>query len=354
MIRRILPLIVLVAFPMIGETCVEQVAELPGGPAAAEYITIAGDIAIVSSRWPPVAWIVDISDPLHPVEMGALPVGSYHGGLAIEGDYAYVAVGWNDEQTGGLSVVSLADLLAPVEVGFAPLEASPKDVEVRWPYAFTVGSSPYSSGLSVIDIRSPWMPIRIGFTSIGYDPGAIAIDSEYAYIGRSGCIWAVPECLPSFEIVDISNPLDPFGLGVLWYLGPRDPAVRDGIVLGWIGSTFGSIDCRDPWTPQILYLDNRGLRGRSGDSMALAGDLAFVTSGRIWPDHVSTMLNIYDIGDPTWPGRVDDIDIPGPGTGIAVSGDYAFVAGGDAGIFVYDVSACGLPTPRRSGGRAGP
>ena len=167
-----------------------------------------------------------------------------------------------------------------------------------------------------------------------------------AYIGRRGCIWAVPECLPSFEIVDISNPLDPFGLGILWYLGPRDPAVRDGIVLGWIGSTFGSIDCRDPWIPQIVYHDNRGKPGRSGDSMALANELAFVTSGKSWYNPSSTVLHIYDIADPSRPRRVGDIDLPGPGTGIAISGDHLFVAAGEEGVLVYDVSACGLPDPR--------
>lgn len=353
-LRLVAAAVFLLVLPSTGLACVEQVAELPDGPAPADDITIAGDLAVVSSRWPPSAWLVDISDPLRPVELSAFPVAPYRGRMAIEGSYAYVAVRGGDDGPDGVSIVSIDDPLSPTEAGFAPLDIQPEDVAVQWPYVYVVGRSGSFSGLTVLDVRAPWMPIRVAMVSIGYDPGSITVAGGYAYVGRRGCPWAVPECGPSFQIVDVSNALDPALLGETWPVGPPAPEFRNGFVLGWTAYGLGVIDCRNPLAPELAYLDYVVPPPWSSSDFELGGGKAYATTYQGLEEPVRSGLYIYDIRNPAWPRRISRHEVPGRGTGVAVTGNHVFVAGGEAGVVVYDAGACGPPAPRRSGGRAGP
>lgn len=344
----------LLVFPSTGLACVDQVAGLPGGPAPADDITIAGDLAVVSSRWAPRAWVVDVSDPLQPVELSAFPVVPYRGRMAIEDGYAYVAVRGGDDGEDGVSIVSIDDPLSPTEVGFAPLDIQPEDVAVQWPYVFAVGESRSFSGLVLLDVRAPWTPIRVAMVEIGYEPYSITVAGGYAYVGRRGCPWAVPECGPSLQIVDVSSPSDPVLLGATWPVGPPEPEFRNGFVLGWTAYGLGVIDCRNPLAPELAYLDYVVPPPWSSSDFELGGGKAYATTYQGLKEPIRSGLYVYDVRNPALPRNIGRREVPGRGTGVAVTGDYVFVAGGEAGIVVYDAGACGLPAPRRTGGRALP
>jgi hypothetical protein len=47
---------------------------------------------------------------------------------------------------------------------------------------------------------------------------------------------------------------------------------------------------------------------------------------------------VIDISDPAQPAEVGSCSTPGPATGVAVRGSYAYVAAGDAGLRVMDIS----------------
>jgi hypothetical protein len=59
-------------------------------------------------------------------------------------------------------------------------------------------------------------------------------------------------------------------------------------------------------------------------------------------------LQVIDVSDPANPRRVGGYDTPGYALGVAVSGNYAYVADYDAGLQVIDVSD--PANPRRVGG----
>ena len=345
----------LLVLPPSGFACVEQVAELPDGPAPADDITIAGDLAVVSSRWPPGAWIVDISDPLVPVELGAFPVAPYRGQMAIEGGYAYVAVWGDDDSPNGVSIVSIDDPLSPQEVGFAPLDIQPKDVAVQWPYVYVVGSGmTVPNGMTVLDVRTPRMPIRVAMVSIGYDPGSITVAGEYAYVRRRGCPWAVPECGPSFQIVDVSNASGPVLLGEMWLWSPSPPVYRSGFILGWTPYGLGVVDCRNPSAPKPAYLDYVDPPPRGSHAFAVGEIKAYATTYQGLVEPFRSGLFVYDIRNPASPRRISTHEVPGRGTGVAVKGEFVFVAAGEMGLVVYVASACGRSASRRFSGRVTP
>jgi hypothetical protein len=75
--------------------------------------------------------------------------------------------------------------------------------------------------------------------------------------------------------------------------------------------------------------------------VAVSGHYAYVAVG-------DAGLLVIDVSDPANPRRVGGYDTPGNALGVAVSGNYAYVADYNAGLQVLDVSD--PANPRRVGG----
>lgn len=327
-------------------------------PGSADYLTVADDLVVVSSSWFGEPRILDISDPDHPVYIGTLPVETLPGRIVVEGSSAYVMAERTDDREAGISIISIADPLNPTEVGFAPTYISPAGVAVQWPYVFAVLDHISFRGLWVFDVRIPWTPIRVGTWNdlSGNHPSSIEVAGDFAYVGRSPCPWAHPMCHSSIQAVDISNISSPVEGGITRAPSPRSPAVSDGFLYGMTVYGLEIVDCRNPSAPELAFLEiiDGPSPYQGGRSMALGNDTAFSTTYQTWNEPFSASLHLFDVKNPTWPRKIGQYEIPGSGMDVGVSGDYVFVAGGDAGLHVYDAGACGLPTPRRSSGRAEP
>ena len=61
--------------------------------------------------------------------------------------------------------------------------------------------------------------------------------------------------------------------------------------------------------------------------MALSGDYVYIATGE-------TGLRIFNVTEPTAPVEVDFYDTPGFAQGVAVVGEYAYIATGDAGVII--------------------
>ncbi|MDI6756244.1 MAG: hypothetical protein QME78_17875 [Thermodesulfobacteriota bacterium] len=76
--------------------------------------------------------------------------------------------------------------------------------------------------------------------------------------------------------------------------------------------------------------------------VAVSGNYAYVADG-------GSGLRIINISDPATPTEAGFYDTPGYAMGVAVSGDYAYVADGDAGLRIYQgygpagVTNCEIP-----------
>ncbi len=72
------------------------------------YVAVSGDHAYVTTQGE--LRVVDVSDPRHPTEVGALTIPT--GDLAVSVGYVFIAAGWD-----GLRMVSVSDPTHPAEVG---------------------------------------------------------------------------------------------------------------------------------------------------------------------------------------------------------------------------------------------
>jgi hypothetical protein len=183
--------------------------------------------------------VISIADPAHPVEVGFLNTPSGIGGIAVCGQYAYMAGGTellvvsvadpanpaivatcNTSSTAvgdvavsrdyayvmdyytGLKVISVADPLHPVEVGHCDLTGAWR-VAVSGSYVCAVGQ--FGLGLSVISVADPANPVKVGsYDMLAEDVNDVDMDGDMAYVavGRSG-----------LRVVSIADPAHPLEVG---------------------------------------------------------------------------------------------------------------------------------------------
>lgn len=145
--------------------------------------------------------VVDVSDPTSPTVAGSVPstLGDFRG-VAVSGNYAYVATGVLDGSAGwgGFEVVDISIASAPVVVGSLYYGQPAHHVAIRDGYAFlpmgipdyywsAVGPSakqPFVlQGLNIIDISVPSMPTLVNGIEAPDDAFGIALAGDYAYVG---------------------------------------------------------------------------------------------------------------------------------------------------------------------------
>ena len=81
--------------------------------------------------------------------------------------------------------------------------------------------------------------------------------------------------------------------------------------------------------------------GGMAQTVAVSGNYAYVADG-------TAGLQVIDVSNPANPKRTGAYDTGGYALGVAVSGNFAYVADGDAGLQVIDIS--NPANPQRVGG----
>ncbi len=293
---------------------------LAGGydtPDVSYGVAISGDYAYVADAYAGLQ-VIDISDPATPTFAGSYNTPGHAYGVAISGDYAYVADG-----PPGLQVIDISDPTAPTFAGNYDTPCSTYCVAISGDYAYAVSGS---CGLQVIDISDPTTPTFAG----NYDtPGSaygVAISGDYAYVadGFSG-----------LQVVDISDPTTPTFAGN--YDTP-DFAYRvtisgDYAYVGDRMSGLQVIDISDPTAPMLAgSYDTPGYAYGVG----ISGDYAYVAD-------VHGGVQVIDISDPTTPMLAGSYDTPGSARDVAIAGDYTYVADWASGLQVIKIAQPVVP-----------
>ncbi len=296
--------------------------------------------------------VIAVADPDHPVELGhCVTPGEAHGVVAV-GNYAYLADG-----DAGLRVIAVADPSYPVEVGHFDTPGSALDVAVANAYAYVADGG---SGLRVIDVVNPAHPTEVGYCDTPGDACGVAVDGNYAYVADGGA---------GLRVISVADPAHPTEVGYCDTPGwAYSVAVYGGYAYVADGdSGLRAISIADPANPVetgqcgASYADN---------DVAVTGDYAYVanecegvrivsvashpvevgrfTPGFVWTDialdgdyaYLLTSplrLVIISVADPEHPSEAGSCATPGEGYGLAVAGDYAYVAS-DSGLNVYSIA----------------
>jgi len=125
---------------------------------------------------------VDVSDPAHPVEVGFYDTPGSAEGVAVLGDYVYVADG-----DAGLRIVDVSDPVHPAEVGFYDTPGYALGVAVLGDYAYVAD---VWMGLRIVDVSDPVHPAEVGFYNTPGSAYGVAVSRGYAYVadGNGGLV----------------------------------------------------------------------------------------------------------------------------------------------------------------------
>lgn len=173
---------------------------------------------------------------------------------------------------------------APDPVGNLPRAGITRDVAVAGGLAVTFVTTGANGTLGVVDVSLASSPVELGTLTVPAAWGRVAVDGTRAYLANW---WG------GVRLVDLSDPMTPRETGVF---DPADPAMR-------------AVD------------------------LALAANHAFVA------DSFGGGLRVVNVANPLWPHEVGWYRL-WSATGVDVRGGLAYLATGDGGLEVVDVSDC--------------
>ncbi|MCK4249879.1 T9SS type A sorting domain-containing protein [candidate division WOR-3 bacterium] len=261
--------------------------------------------------------ILDVSNPANPQPIGSFPTPCYSMANAVDGNYVYIA-----NHLGGLRIISISNPEMPEQISeYSGIWLSVDDVEIYWGYAIYAVLATWD-GLEIVDINDPTNPQMVG--SCGEWLCGIAVDIVTDYYP-----YAYLLCPHKLYAIDISVP--------------NNPVIRDSCTITGLGK---DLFCPYPW--QYLYVAENyyGLRiydryymsevgyydtPGTANGVFVTNDLAYVADG-------DAGLRIVDVTDPTNPQEIGFCDTPDTADKIVVSGSYAYIADGDSGFCVIDIS----------------
>ena len=157
------------------------------------------------------------------------------------------------------------------------------------------------------------------------DIGPLFVDGNYAYIGEAS----------QLSILDISDPTVPRLLGSSEPLKEEPQSIYVSGGYGYVACGYGGLliyDVSDTMQPSRV---GTWQYDRSCNSVFVRGTDAFVAC--------SDCLYTLDVSDPTQPVRRGAACPAGTGEAVYVEGDYAYLADGEGGIQIIDVSDLDWP-----------
>ncbi len=260
--------------------------------------------------------IVDISEPSEPREVGFCDVQGSPEDVEVVGDYCYMAVytGGEDDFRGRLCVINVSDSSRPEEVGSYEFEGRANGIVIADNYCYITEyhrSDPrtYLGSLRVLDVSNPSHPRELGVCDTGPAEG-VAVSGNFCY---------VPVRRIGLRVVDVTSPSNPRVMGSC----ETQSLVYDVAVAGQYCYVacyrdLSLIDVRFPSEPrEVGFLDTRG------STITVSDNYAYLTHGFRTE---ASMLYIVNIGNPLRPSEAGFYNIPGRGSGVAVAGDFAFLA----------------------------
>jgi hypothetical protein len=255
--------------------------------------------------------IVDTHNPSHPQLLGSVPTRQIATGLALVSDLAYVV-----DHLGGLTIIDIADSLAPRQLSYTDIDGILRDVEVNGSYAYIASNE----GLSIYDISDSAAPALIDFRDTFGSIYALAATADYLYLGGDSSLTIVDltsDVLKQVATIETKE--------IVWDIQLHDEYAH--LAMGSRG--MGIIDISEP--SQALMT---GFVYLAGIALGLdsVGELTFVAVG-------DRGLRVVDSSSPGEPLEVGAYRAPGFVWGMDVANGYAYLAADwDGNLHIIDVT----------------
>jgi len=238
--------------------------------------------------------------------------------VALSGNLAYVSGVY-----GLLYILDVSDPTAPYEVGRFDTTDMSRSVAVSGCFAYLTA---YGSldGLWIIDISDPQEPYAVGRYSSFCRVEDIVLSSDFAYA-------YMPAGFMGMRILDTSDPQEPYEVGHWDGLGKtRNVALFGNLAcVAEMDSGLLILDVSSPQAPQEV---GRCSLPSATFSVAVSGDFAYVGGADLFGK-----LRVINVSNPHEPHEAGWVGFRDLGTGVAVSGDFVYVVG-PLGLYVVDAS----------------
>lgn len=259
--------------------------------------------------------IIDVRVPSAPAVVASWTAAAPVRDAAMSQNIAYLALG-----AAGLQIVDLSDPARPVALSMVSGLGVARQVAIASSWAYVAGGT---NGISVVDVSHPTSPSLIGVQPMDYPVSLIAA------LGQRRCVVAGPTKL---EVFDFQDPRKPARIGrFALEEGVAGLCSVDGIALvRTVSSRLFLVDMSHPdqavgWP---VYIDG---------AQAVTVDVR-VRNGLVFLAAASTGLRMLQWIGPSDPARSRVADTPGVARAIRVKGSRCYVADGEAGLQIFDVS----------------
>lgn len=305
------------------------VGSLALDPASKYINAMAGlDDAVYLISDEGILTIVDITDPTAPAikaTLDTMPQGlTKYFGLSVVGNYLFLSGGDMSEGTGEILVVDVSDAELPVVVCELTYSGYINYFHVQGSNAFFSYSS---TSYSVLNISDPTAPVFMGSVTVP-DHEYFAVSGDYAYLlSLSGILY----CL------NFADPLAPDVYGKL-AMETDNAQILALAALGeyaYVNSPNRLDVVQTEFLEASKEVGSTALAGSCG-TVVVSGNHAYLAAG-------NNGMEILDISDPTMPIWAGSIDTPGSVNDIVITDGYAYIADGGAGLQVIDISDPGAP-----------
>jgi hypothetical protein len=184
--------------------------------------------------------VVDVHDPLNPVEVGAFEPGSGYEAWSVACWGQHAVVGHRDDGASGVHVLDVHDPSQPAAIGSCALPGLPRRIEVSGSLALVAADA---SGLRVVDLSELANPVEVGSWSLPDDAFAVAVNGTLVYLANRSSGGGGSNGLYVVEVADPTNPADAghsLSSGQAWDVATSGALV---VLADWLGGLLVFEEC---------------------------------------------------------------------------------------------------------------
>lgn len=286
-------------------------------------------------------YIFDLSDPLHPRQVGLLqsntndPEKPWGGALdvAVQGNYAYITA-----YSGALVVADIHDPAHPTLAGYLALNGTPRAVALSTTRAYVAGAE---NGLAVVNILFPTTPWLESSFSLPREGAEVALHGSDAFVAayESGLLVATTGLVPYLRggvpvgDYDRTNGVAVDNRGLIYYstlvsgLHVIDISTWDPALALLAKFMTGQVDPERAFPVEIGHLPLDASPGRA----FIDGNMLYIAQG--------SGIGAYDITEPELVYQAAYINGLSAANEVVVRGDVWYAASGQDGLVVIKRSA---------------
>lgn len=192
-------------------------------------------------------YVIDISTPSAPAEVGSLALSGTLSNIAVSGSYVYVT---SNDNAAELQIVNVSTPSSPSPTGSfnAAGNADAEGAYVVGTVAYIVRNSSASDEFLIINASTPSSPTLTGSLDLGTKGYEVYVSGSYAYVAQA-------DNAAELGVVDISTPSTPILASTLNLAGNSDAVTIDGVtnavLLGRVGGDFVTVSVSTPTSPSL-------------------------------------------------------------------------------------------------------